>query len=36
MRDKLVDHIHTWLGESHPILTEVFELFANFYVSCDK
>ena len=28
----MIDHINKWIGEAHPILTQLYELFANYHL----
>lgn len=28
----MVDHINRWIGQAHPILTQLYELFANYHL----
>ena len=28
----MIDHINKWIGEAHPILTELYELYANYHL----
>ena len=32
VKEWMVDHINKWIGEAHPILTELYELFANYHL----
>ena len=31
MRDFVVEHIGRWLGETHPLLTDLYDIFARYY-----
>jgi hypothetical protein len=32
VKDWVVEHINRWIGDCHPILTELYEIYANYYL----
>jgi hypothetical protein len=30
-KDELINHLNRWIGDCHPILTELYEIYANYY-----
>lgn len=32
LRDEIVEHIGRWVGASHPILSELYDIFARYYL----
>jgi hypothetical protein len=33
IRDRFVEHINLWLGESHPIMAELYDIFTRYYLN---
>jgi tetratricopeptide (TPR) repeat protein len=32
LKDAVVEHVNRWLGECHPVLAELFDIFARYYL----
>jgi hypothetical protein len=32
IKDFIVEHVNKWLGECHPILAELFDIFYRYYL----
>jgi len=36
VRDWIIEHVNQWLGEYHPILSELYDLFSRYYSTSNQ